>query len=117
MLRCTLIACIVILYCVYLFSPRIKTNSCILLAFLVNKTQLPTCWIIYTWSTAIRKTLLYIMGMVDILIYRRCGTEKETSARVSCECEALATLRHTYFLSFFLDPKKVRRQSGTLLKE
>ena len=33
-----------------------------------------------------------------------CGTEEETSVHVLCECEALASLRHTYLGSFFLDP-------------
>jgi len=32
---------------------------------------------------------------------RRCGAEEETSDHVLCECEALASLGHTYFGSFF----------------
>ena len=39
---------------------------------------------------------------------RKCGTEEETSDLILCECEALASLRHTYLGSFFLDPKDVR---------
>jgi hypothetical protein len=34
--------------------------------------------------------------------------EEETSARVLCKCEALATLRHHYLGSFFLDAEDVR---------
>ena len=33
-----------------------------------------------------------------------CGTEEENSVHVLCECEALASLRHAYLGSFFLDP-------------
>jgi len=51
---------------------------------------------------------------------RRCGTEEETSVHVLCECEALASLRHAYLGSFFLDPENVRSlggPSGSLVKE
>jgi hypothetical protein len=34
--------------------------------------------------------------------------EEETSAHVLRECEALATLRHIYLVSFFLEPEDVR---------
>jgi len=54
---------------------------------------------------------LYIMDLIDSPICRRCGTKKETSARVLCECEALATLTHTYLCSFFFDPEDVRSLS------
>jgi hypothetical protein len=33
--------------------------------------------------------------------YSECGTEEETSVHVLCECEALASLRHTYLDSSF----------------
>jgi len=36
-----------------------------------------------------------------------CGTEEETSVHVLCECETLASLRHAYLGSFFLDPEDV----------
>jgi hypothetical protein len=35
------------------------------------------------------------------------GTEEETSIHVLCECEALASLIHTYLGSFFLEPEDV----------
>ena len=60
------------------------------------------------WSTVIRIEHLYIMGLIHGLVCRRCGAEEETSAHVSCECEALATPRHTHFFSFFLDSEIVR---------
>ena len=81
--RYTVTACLVILYIVYFFSPRIKIISGFVLTFVVNTTQLPTCCLIDTWSTVIRTVLVYVMGLVDILICRRCGAEGETSAHVS----------------------------------
>jgi hypothetical protein len=50
------------------------------------------------------------MGLGDSPLCRKCGAE-ETSADVLCECEALATLTHTYLGSFFLDPEDVRELS------
>jgi hypothetical protein len=46
---------------------------------------------------------LYIMGLIDSPFCRGCGAEEETSAHVSCECQAFAKLRHSYLGSFFLD--------------
>jgi len=43
------------------------------------------------------------MGLGNNPICRKCGTEEETSVHILCECEALASLRHTYLGSFFLD--------------
>jgi hypothetical protein len=51
------------------------------------------------------------MGLRDSPLCRKCGAEEETSAHVLCECEALATHRHTYLGSFFLDPEDVRELS------
>jgi len=36
---------------------------------------------------------------------------EETSTHVPCECEALASLRHTYLGSFFLEPKDIQSVS------
>jgi len=33
---------------------------------------------------------------------------EETSAHILCECEALASLRHAYLGSFFLEPKEFK---------
>ena len=33
---------------------------------------------------------------------------EETSAHILCECEALASLRHAYLGSFFLEPKDIK---------
>jgi hypothetical protein len=42
---------------------------------------------------------------------RRYGTEDETSAHIFCECEALASLRHVYLGSFFLEPEDIKTES------
>jgi len=39
---------------------------------------------------------------------RKCGTEEEASVHILCECEALASLRHAYLGSLFLDPEDIR---------
>jgi hypothetical protein len=51
---------------------------------------------------------LHIMGLCIDPICRKCGTEEETSVHILCECGALASLRHAYLVSFFLDPEDVR---------
>jgi hypothetical protein len=66
-----------------------------------------------TWVTSLvteHNTLwwhLYIMGLVDSPLCRRCWEEEETSAHVLCECEALATLRHHCLGSLVLDAEDV----------
>jgi hypothetical protein len=50
---------------------------------------------------------LHLMGLSDISLCRRCEGEKETSAHILCECEALASLRHAYLDSFFLEPEDI----------
>jgi len=39
----------------------------------------------------------------------KCGTEEETSVHILCECEALASLRHAYLGSFFLDQEDIEK--------
>jgi len=34
---------------------------------------------------------LYIRGVIDSLLCKRCGAEEETSAHASCVCQALVT--------------------------
>jgi hypothetical protein len=40
-----------------------------------------------------------------------CVTEENTSVHILCECQALASLRHTHLCSFFLDPEDIRKLS------
>jgi len=41
-------------------------------------------------------------------MYRKCCTEEEASVHILSECEALASLRHAYLGSLFLDPEDIR---------
>jgi hypothetical protein len=62
-----------------------------------------------------KKRHLYIMQLIDSPLCRRYGAEKEISAHIVRECKALATLRHAYLRSFFLDPEDVNSlKSGTI---
>ena len=47
------------------------------------------------------------MGLNNNPTYNKCGMEKENSLHIVCESEALASLRHAYLGSFFLDPEDV----------
>ena len=51
---------------------------------------------------------LYLLGLLDSPLCRRCGVREETSAYVLCECEALASLRLAYLGSFILEPEDIR---------
>ena len=51
---------------------------------------------------------LHLMGLSDSTLCRRCGAEDETSAPILPECEALASLRHAYLGSFFLEPEDTK---------
>ena len=51
------------------------------------------------------------MGLSNNPTCRKCGIEEETSVHILCECEALASLRHTHLGSFFLDPEDIRKLS------
>jgi hypothetical protein len=50
----------------------------------------------------------YIKGLIGSPLDMRRRAEKENSAHVFCEFEALATLRLTYLGFFFLEPEDVR---------
>jgi len=47
----------------------------------------------------------------EYVVNLSCGTEEETSVHLLCELEALASLRHAYLGSFFLDPEDVTKLS------
>jgi hypothetical protein len=52
--------------------------------------------------------ILLVMGLRNNPTCRKCGTEEETSVHILCECEALASLRHIYLGSFFLELEDIR---------
>jgi len=54
--------------------------------------------------------VVHIVGLCNNPICRKCGTEEETSVHILCECEALASLRHSYLGSFFLDLEDIRER-------
>jgi hypothetical protein len=72
-----------------------------------NRTQSMVIIDLLTGHNTLRRHL-YIMGLCSNLTCRKCGTEDETSVHILCESEALASLRHTYLRSFFLDPEDIR---------
>ena len=47
---------------------------------------------------------LHLLGLLDSPLCR-CGAEEKTSAHILCEREALASLRHVYLGSLFLEPE------------
>jgi hypothetical protein len=49
------------------------------------------------------------MGKGNDPMYRKWGTEEETSVHILCECEALASFRYPYLGSFFLDPDNIKK--------
>jgi len=51
------------------------------------------------------------MGLSNNPTRRKCGTEEETAVHILCECEALASLRHTHLGVLFLDPEDIRKPS------
>jgi len=51
---------------------------------------------------------LYLLGLQDSPLCRQCGVTEETSAHILCECVALASLRHAYLVSFFLEPNNIK---------
>jgi hypothetical protein len=85
-----------------------------------NRTQSRVVIGLLTGHNTLRRHL-YILGLCNNPICRKCGDEEETLVHILCECEALAALRHAYLGSFFLDPEDIRvlvmGPSGTLLKE
>jgi len=79
-----------------------------------NRTQSRAGYLPLYWKNTLRRHL-YIIGLIDGPIFKRCGVQQETSAHGVCECEAFASLRHTHLGCFFLSPEHVRSLSlGTI---
>jgi hypothetical protein len=85
-------------------GPNLATGAR-LLSF--NGTQSKVVIGLLTGHNTLRRHVR-IMGLCDSLICRKCGAGEESSVHILCECEALASLRHTYLGSFFLDPEDIR---------
>jgi hypothetical protein len=85
-------------------GPDLSTRARLLSS---NRTQSRVVIGLLIGNNTLRRHL-YIMGTSNNPICRKCGTEEETSVNILCECETLASLRHTYLGSFFLDPEDIR---------
>ena len=73
-----------------------------------NLTQTKIVIGLLTGHNTLRRHLC-IMGLGNDPMCR-CSTEEETSVHILCECEALASLSHTYLGSFFfLDPEDIKK--------
>jgi len=72
-----------------------------------NRTQSRAVTGLLTGHYTLRRHL-HLLGLMDSPLCRRYGVEKETSAHILCECEALASLRHAYLGSFSLEPEDIK---------
>jgi len=75
-----------------------------------NRTQSRDVIDLLTGHNTLRRHLC-LMGIMNNLTCWKCGTEEETSVHILCECEALASLRHAYLDSYFLDPEDIKTLS------
>ena len=87
-------------------GPNLATGAR-LLSFYRNRTQIRVVVGLLTRHNTLRRHL-HVMGLSNDPACRKCGTEEETSVHILCVCEALASLRHQYLGSFFLDPEDIR---------
>jgi len=76
-----------------------------LLSFNSNQSRVVTG--LLTGHNTLRRHL-YLLGLLDSPLCRKCGVKEETSAQILCECETLASLRHRYLGSFFLESEGVK---------
>ena len=85
-------------------GPNLATGAR-LLSF--NRTQIRVAVGLLTGHNTLRRHL-HVMGLSNDPTCRKFVTEEETSVHILCECEALASFRHQYLGSFFLDPEDIR---------
>jgi hypothetical protein len=71
-----------------------------------NKTQSRAVTGLLTGHNTLRWHL-YLLGLQDNALCRKCGAMEDTSAHILCECETLASLRHAR-LGSFLEPKDIQ---------
>ena len=94
-----------------LISGPISTTKTRFLSF--NRIQSKVVIGLHNGHYILRKHL-HLMWLTNSPLYRRFGVGEETSAPILCECaecESLASLRHLYLGSFFLDPEDVKNLS------
>jgi hypothetical protein len=73
----------------------------------VNRTHSRAVTGLLTGHNNLRRHL-HLLGLLDSPLCRRCEVREETWAHILCECKALASLRHAYLGSFFLEPKDIQ---------
>jgi len=71
-----------------------------------SRTQSRVVTGLFTGHSTLRRHL-YVLRLIDSPLCRGCGVQEQTSAHILCECEALASLRHTHLGSFFLEPEDI----------
>jgi len=69
-----------------------------------NRTQSRAVTALLTGHSTLRRHL-HLIGLSDSPL---CGAEDVISAYILSECEALASLRHMYLGSFFLEPEDIK---------
>jgi hypothetical protein len=72
-----------------------------------NRTQSRAVAGLLTELNTVRRHF-HLIGLSESPLCRRCGAEDETSAHTLCECAALASLRHVYLGSFYLEPEDIK---------
>jgi len=75
-----------------------------------NMTQSRVVTGLLTGHNTLRRHL-HLLRLTDSPLCRAYGVKEETSAHIVCECEALASLRHTHLSSFFLEPEDIKSMS------
>jgi len=71
-----------------------------------NRIQFRAVTSLLTGHNTLRRHL-HLLGLLDSPLCARCGAREETSAHILYECETLASPRHAYLGSFFLEPKSI----------
>ena len=51
---------------------------------------------------------LYLLELHDSPLCSKCGVGEENLAHILCECESLASFRHVYLGSFFLEAEDIK---------
>ena len=72
-----------------------------------NRTQSRVVIGLLTGHNTLKKHF-HLMGLTNSLLCRRCGAEDETATQILRECEALASFKHAYLGSSFLDPEDIK---------
>jgi len=86
-------------------GPNLATRARLLS---IHRTQSRVVIGLLTGPNTLRRHL-YIKGLSNNPICRKCGTEEETSVHILCACEALTSLRCAQLGSLFLDPEDIRK--------